>query len=353
MNTNRHESVKRLFWISIAFALLIVGSVNSGAAEGRLNIFIWSEYLPREVVEEFEKRNGCKVVVDVYEEAESMLAKVQAGSAYDIVVPPDYLVAAMVKQNLLAPVRMTNIPNIKNLDAKFRSPPFDPENRFTVAYQWGTVGIYARKKAGEQLDESWGLFFDAKKQPGPIVLIDSMRDLIGAGLKYREESLNSTDTKQLKEVRDLLVDAKKRSVGFAASVAGKNKVLDKSARAAIVYSGEGGRGMVEDKETYYFIPKEGSQIWVDNLVILAKAPHRDLAEMFINFVLEPEIGAKISNFTQFTTPNAAAKKMIDPELLKNPAIYPSEETLKKLEFLKDLGRDTKLYDQVWTSVKSR
>ena len=111
--------------------------------------------------------------------------------------------------------------------------------------------------------------------------------------------------------------------------------------------------MAEDKETYYFIPKEGSQIWVDNVVILAKAPQRDLAEKFLNYVLEPEIGAKISNFTQFTTPNAAAKKLIDPELLKNPAIYPSEEALKKLEFLKDLGRDTKLYDQVWTSVKSR
>ena len=333
--------------------LLIAGMLNVGAAEERLNIFIWSEYLPGGVVEEFEKRHACKVVVDVYEDAESMLAKVQAGSAYDIVVPSDYLVAAMVKQNLLAPLRMTNIPNIKNLDPKFRSPPFDPENKFTVAYQWGTVGIFTRKKEGEDLQESWGLFFDAKEQPGPIVLIDSMRDLIGAALKFRGQSLNSTDTSRLKEVRDLLVDAKKRSVGFAASVAGKNKVLDKSARAAIVYSGEGGRGMAEDKETYYFIPKEGSQIWVDNLVILAKAPHRDLAEKFINFVLEPEIGAKISNYTQFTTPNAAAKKLIDPELLKNPAVYPSEETLKKLEFLKDLGRDTKLYDQVWTSVKSR
>jgi spermidine/putrescine transport system substrate-binding protein len=333
--------------------LLACAMVSIGAAEQRLNLFIWSEYLPQEVAEEFEKRFGCKLVIDVYEDAESMLAKVQGGGGYDLVVPPDYLVAAMVKEQLLAPLRLTNISNIKNLDAKFRSPPFDPENKYTVAYQWGTVGIYARRKAGEALEESWSLFFDPKKQPGPIVLIDSMRDLIGAALKYRGQSLNSTDRTQLKEVREVLVDAKTRSVGFASSVAGKNKVLDKSARAAIVYSGEAGRGMEADKETYYFIPREGSQIWVDNLVVLAKAPHRDLAEKFINFVLEPEIGAKISNYTQFTTPNAAAKKLIDPELLKNEAIYPSEETLKKLAFLKDLGRDTKLYDQLWTSIKSR
>ena len=342
------------FWNCLAqvvFCCAIVFSVS--AAEQRLNLFIWSEYLPQEVVAEFEKRFACNLVIDVYEDAESMLAKVQGGGAYDIVVPPDYMVAAMVKEELLAPLRLTNIYNLKNLDPKFRSPPFDPENKYTVAYQWGTVGVYARRKDGETLDESWSLFFDPKKQLGPFVLIDSMRDLIGAGLKYRGHSLNSTDPRQLKDVRDLLVAAKKRSAGFASSVAGKNKVLEKGARAAIVYSGEAARGMQQDKETYYFIPKEGSQIWVDNLVVLAKAPHRDLAEKFINFVLESEIGAKISNYTQFTTPNAAARRFVDPELLKIEAIYPTEQTLKKLEFLKDLGRDTKLYDQLWTSIKSR
>jgi spermidine/putrescine transport system substrate-binding protein len=337
----------------IARLLLVtcLAMLSVSAAQEQLNLFIWSEYLSPEVARDFEKRFGCKLVIDVYEDAESMLAKVQGGGGYDLVVPPDYLVAAMVKEKLLAPLRLTNISNIKNLEAKFRNPPFDPENKYTVAYQWGTVGIYVRKKEGETLEESWSLFFDPKKQPGPIVLIDSMRDLIGAALKFRGQSLNTTEIDELKEVRSLLVDAKKRSVGFAASVAGKNKVLDKSARAAIVYSGEAARGMAEDKETYYFIPKEGSQIWVDNLAVLAKAPHRDLAEKFINFVLEPEVGSKISNFTQFTTPNAASKKWIDPELLKNEAIYPREGT--KLEFLKDLGRDTKLYDQLWTSIKSR
>lgn len=337
------------------FGFLFLLLVCSARGEDKLNLFIWSEYLPPEVVSQFEARFHCKVVIDLYEDAESMLAKVQGGGAsiYDIVVPPDYLVTAMIKQQLLAPLRMRELPNFKNLDPQFRDTPFDPGNKFTIPYQWGTVGVYARKAAdGKTLDPTWGLLFDPAKQPGQIVLIDSMRDLIGAALKYQGASLNTTQLADLKKVRETLLAAKKRSTGFAGSVAGKNRVLDRSAAAAIVYSGEGARGMSEDKETYYFIPKEGSQIWLDSLAILAQAPHRELAEKFLNFILEPEIGAKISNYTQFSTPNHAARSLIKPELLKNPAIYPDEKTMSKLEFLKDLGKETRVYDQLWTQIKA-
>jgi spermidine/putrescine transport system substrate-binding protein len=323
-------------------------------AQEKLNVFIYSEYLPPEVVSEFERRFQCKVVIDLYEDSEAMLAKIQSGGAalYDIVVPTDYVISAMVDQKLLAPLRLENIPNIKNLDSTFRNPPYDRDNKYSVAYQWGTLGIYARK-SGRPMPQSWSVIFDASKQPGDFVLLDSMRDTIGAALKYRGWQINSTVPEQLKAARDLIVEAKKRSVGFANTVGGMNKVLEKSARAAMVFSGEAARAIVTDPDTYYFIPKEGSEIWVDNLSILAQAAHRDLAEKFINFILEPEIGAKISNKYQFATPNAAAKKFIKPELLNNPVIYPSREMMKTLEFLKDLGRDTRLYDQLWTSIKSR
>lgn len=337
-----------------AIFILAISMVSASAAQ-KLNLFIWSEYIPAHVVEQFEKQFDCDLVVDVFEEAEAMLNKVQAGGAsiYDVVVVPDYLVPAFIKLNLAAPLRHVNIPNLQNLEPSFSNPPFDPFNKYTAAYQWGTVGIYARKTPGKELDQTWALLFDPKKQPGPIVLIDSMRDLIGAALKYRGHSYNSTDPAELKAARDLLITTKPRSAGFAASVGGKNKVLEKSAAAAIVYSGEGARGMTEDPETVYFIPKEGSQIWVDNMLVLARAPNRDLGEKFINFILEAKIGAEISNFTQFTTPNKAARPFIRKEMLENPAIYPSEETVKNLEFLQDLGRNTRLYDQVWTQVKSR
>ncbi len=324
-------------------------------AEETLSVFIPSGYLPPNLIQEFEKQFHCKTVVDLYEEPESMLAKLQSGGAglYDVLIPTDYTVPALIKQNLLAPLRHDRVPNIKKLDAKFLHQPFDPENNYTAAFQWGTVGIYARKKAGEALDESWGLFFDPKQKAGPVVLLDSMRDTIGAALKYKGYSFNSINPKELKVARELVIDSVNRSAVFANSPGAKTSVLNKSARASIVFSSEGVRGMVDDPETYYFIPREGAEYWIDNLAVMAGAKHRELAESFINFMLEPEINAKISNFAQSSTPNAESRWFIDPKWLNNPAVYPPPEIMNKLELLKDLGRDTRLYDQVWTSIKAR
>jgi len=320
-----------------------------------LNLYIWSEYIDPKVVAQFEQEFGAKVNLDVYEDAESMLAKIQGGGAslYDIVVPPDHLVPAMVKLKLLAPLERQRLPNFKNLDPKFVNPPYDPGNVYTVPYQWGTVGIFARTTPGQKVASTWGLLFDPKLQPESFVLIDSVRDLLGAALKYRGFSLNSTDPAQLKEARQLIQEAKRKSLSFEGSVAGKNRVLARAARAAIVYSGEGARGMKEDPATAYFVPDEGSQIWVDNLAITARAPHRELAEQFINFVLDAKIGAQISNFNQFSTPNQAALPLIRPEDLANPVIYPPKSVREKLEFLSDVGAKSRLYDEIWTQIKSR
>ena len=343
---------RRSVWIPI-LCLCFAHSVF--AQSNRLNLFIWSEYIDPQIVKQFEKEFGCKVTLDVYEDAESMLSKIQGGgvSLYDVVVPPDHIVPAMVKLKLLAPLRHENIPNLKNLDEKFAGPPYDRANQFTVAYQWGTVGVYLRRARNEPIEPTWGIFFDKKQQPGSFVLIDSVRDLLGAALKYKGHSLNSTDPAQLKEARDLILDAKRRCVGFDGSVGAKNKVLAKTTRAAIVYSGEAVRGTADDADTIYFIPREGSQIWLDNLAVPAKAPHRDQAEKFINFILDARIGAQLSNFTQFATPNRPARRFIKPENLNNPAIYPPPEVMAKLEFLEDLGASTRLYDEIWTQIKAR
>jgi spermidine/putrescine transport system substrate-binding protein len=320
-----------------------------------LRLFIWSEYIDPAVVADFEKANNCKVVIDLYEDSGPMLSKIQAlnGGTFDVVVPTDYTIKTLVNLKLLSPLEKSAIPNIKNLDPKFLKAPFDPENKFTLPYQWGTMGIYARPSPGQKLEATWGLFFDPKKQPGPFYLIDTARDTIGAALRYKGFSANSTKPEELKAARDVVIAAKNRAAGFESSVGGKSKILNKSARAAIVYSGEAARGMTDDKETVYLIPKEGSEIWLDNLVILANAPNKTLAHKFINFCLDEKVAARISNFTQFSTPNAAARPHIDPALLNNPAIYPPEDVMKKLEFLNDLGPTQRLYDEIWTQIKSR
>jgi ABC-type spermidine/putrescine transport system permease subunit II/spermidine/putrescine-binding protein len=328
---------------------------RAAAPTNRLNLLMWSEYIDPKVVQDFEKRYRCKVTLDVFEDLESMMAKLQQGgsSLYDVITPSDYVVPVLLRLKLLQEIRHANVPNLANIEPRFASPPFDPGNRFTAPYQWGTVGIYLRKNAGQVFPRTWGLLFEAARQPGAFMLMDGIRETVGAALKYRGHSLNSTDRRELVEARDTLLEAKRRSAGFEGGVGGKNRVLARAVVAAMSYNGDAVRGMREDPETEFFVPEEGGEIWMDNMAIPVKAPHRDMAERFINYILEPETGARVSNFNQYATPNRASIRFINPKDVGNPAIYPSAAIMNKLEFLRDLGPDLKLYDEVWTQVKSK
>ena len=249
--------LKRFGWILAALCLLSISTV-SAAPKNKLNLFIWSEYIDPEIIKDFEAKYDCKVTVDLYEDNESLMAKLEGGgtSLYDVIVPSDYVVQVLVKRGLLQKLDKTQIPNMANIDEKFVSPPFDPGNLYTAPYQWGTVGIYLRRKPNQKFDESWSLLYEASKQPGRFIMIDSMRENISGVLRYMGHSVNETDPAILKKVRDVLLDTKKRAVGFDGGVGGKNKVLSKVADMAVVYNGDAVRGMGEDPETYYFVPKE-------------------------------------------------------------------------------------------------
>jgi spermidine/putrescine transport system substrate-binding protein len=335
--------------------LALLAGLTARAAKPGLNLFIWSEYIDPTVVADFEQQADCKVVIDLYEDEAAMMAKLQSGGGalYDVVVPPQNKVPALIKLGLLAPLRHERLPHRKNLEDRFRDPPYDRGNKYSVPYHWGTMGLFVRRTPGQPLPDSWGFLFDPRQQPGAFVLIDSARDLLGAALKFRGHGFNSTDPAQIKEARDLILAAKARSLAFDGSVGARTKVLAKSARAAIVYSPEGARGMAEDPDTAYVIPREGSQIWQDNLVILARAPHRDLAERFIDFLLVGEVAARNARYTKGATPNQAAQALLTAEERLNPAIHPPEDVKAKLEFLDDLGAKSRLYDEAWTQIKAR
>lgn len=341
-------------------AVLVLGTAaflwtRASAPKHRLNVLMWSEYIDPKIVQDFEKRFDCKVTLDVFEDLESMMAKLQQGgsSLYDVITPSDYVVPVLLRLKLLQEIRRENVPNLANIDPRFSGPPFDPGNRYTAPYQWGTVGIYLRRQPGRQFARTWGLLFDPALAPGSFMLMDGIRETIGAALKYRGHSLNSTDRGELVRARDTLLEAKRRSAGFEGGVGGKNRVLARGVTAAMSYNGDAVRGMRDDPETEFFVPEEGGEIWMDNMAIPIAAPHREMAERFLNYILEPETGARVSNFNQYATPNRASMRFINPKDLGNPAIYPSPAIMEKLEFLRDLGADLKLYDEVWTQVKSR
>lgn len=324
---------------------------GGGALEKELNVYNWSDYIAENTVADFEQEFGVKVTYDVYENNEEMLAKIQAGaSGYDIVVPTDYMVTIMRGEGLLAELDHANLPNLKSLDPLFVNPPYDPGNRYSVAYQWGTTGYAYRGDKVTAGTDSWGLLFDPKLR-GKITMLDDSREVINAALKYLGFSLNSTNPAELAKAKTLLINQKKLLKAYISAPV-KSSLISGDVWAAQLWSGDTFQAQAENDKIQYTIPKEGCTIWTDNLCVLKSAAHKRAAEAFINYVLRPDVGAAVSNFVQYGSPNAAAMPLIDEAARTNPAIYPPPDVLPRLEFSKDLGEATQLWDQTWTEIKA-
>jgi spermidine/putrescine transport system substrate-binding protein len=341
----------------IKYLVILLGVLLAGCGQSKqkIHVFIWPDYIDPQAVADFEREFDCQVTMDFYEDIGTMQTKLAAGGAsvYDIVVPGHMTLPGLIQRGLVAPIRPENIPNLRNIDPQFLNPKFDPGNRHSVPYLWGTSGIYVRAPKGQPVEDTWGLIFDPAKQPGPFLLLEDYRLCIGAALQYKGYRINTTNPKELAEARELLLEAKKRSLGFSTSFATKGRVLGKDAALATAYNNDAMRGVGEDAETRYFVPREGSGIWLDTLSIPANAPHRDLAEKFINFMLDAKVAARIADFTRTATPNKAALEFINPEDRSNPGIYPAAEIMARLEYALDLGEANKLYDEIWTQIKAK
>ncbi len=329
----------------------------SSPAGGELTIFIWSEYMDPEVISDFEKKYDVKVRLDYYESNEEMVAKLQSGGLghYDLIVPSTYIIPSLINLKLIEALNHELLPNLKNLDPAFTQLACDPGNKFSVPYQWGTSGLAVRHKDGATLKNSWGLLFEPADEIGSFIIFDTARDALASALKFLGYSLNSTDPKEIEAAARLLVEAKKRPtfLGFDGGVAGLNKVMSGIASVAQVYSGETIRAHDEDPDVHYVIPAEGCEIWTDLLAIVSRAPNLANAHLFINYVLDAQVGAKLATYNRYATPNAAAKAFVPPEDLNNPAMYPDAALMKNMEYIEDLGAANRLYDEAWTMIKTQ
>jgi len=323
--------------------------------EATLYLLNWADYIPEELVQKFERETGAKVVLDTFESPEAMLAKLKAGAdrEFSLVVAPDYYVLQMAREGLIAPLDKGKLKNLANLDPFFQDPPYDPGLQYSVPYLWGTTGLAYREDLVRGPVDSYAVLFDPEAQVGPFLLLDEMRETIGAALKYLGYSVNTTDLEALEKAKDLLIAAKARSVGFAGGVEALNRILGGDAAVALAYSGDVLQVRQEDERLRYVIPKEGGTLWTDAMVILARGPAQDLAYRFIDFLLRPENAAELAQYTQYATPVAAAIPLLPEEMRQDPAVFPPEEVRARLEYLKDLGPDIVLYDRVWTEVKAR
>lgn len=217
--------------------LLTAMLLGCGRPKQTLNVLIWTDYIDPKVVSDFEKQFDCKVVFDYFDNDAIVIPKLAAGgvSAYDIVCMGNHIIPALVNQKLLAPLRHENLSNFKNLASDFINLDFDPGNRYSIPYQWVTTGICVRKPPNTVLDESWALIFDPERQPGPFLLVDEMKSSLGAALRYKGYSVNSTNLAELTQARDLLIETKKRSLGFHLGTGSRNQVLTRVATLAMAW----------------------------------------------------------------------------------------------------------------------
>ena len=316
----------------------------------------WSEYIDPEIYDLFEKETGIKVVEDNFSSNEELLAKLQGGATgYALIVPSDYTVKVMIDENMLAPLDQDKIPNLKNLAERFRNLYYDPGNKYCVPYQWGTTGIGYLDGEVEK-PESWSVFFNPDTNApyyGRMTMLDDAREAFAAALIYLGYDINTTDEKQLEEAKEALIRAKAALAGYDSDTY-EDLLASGENLMAHGWNGDFLQAQEENENIAYTIPKEGGVIWVDNVCIPATvSPEEKLAaEMFLNFILRPDIGAKISEYNYYATPNEAAEANLPADFLSDPAVYPPQEVLTRLQFIKPVGEAEALYQRMWDEVKA-
>jgi spermidine/putrescine transport system permease protein len=338
--------------IAIAFiGLFALGGGNLQTNERQLNLYIWSNYASPEMLAKFEQRYQVKVRVDIYDSNEALLAKLQTGVVdYDLVVPSDYMISVLLKQQLLRPLDKTQLVNLSNVDRRFLGLPFDPQNQYSVPYTWGTTGIGYRKDKITVAPQSWRVLWDERYRDH-ISMLDDMREVFAAALKQQGASLNATNPSEIAAAAALL-KAQKPLVKTYDSGAFAELLISGDVWLAHGFSGQIGKAMLENPNIGYVIPAEGYTVWTDSICIPRTAPHPELAMLFINYLLEPEVSGQNTNKTGYATPNLAARQFIRPELLANPALFPPDESLRNYEFVRDIGESVEIYDRYWTEIKS-
>jgi len=328
-----------------------------GEVDGDLAIYNWTEYMDPELKDAFAAEYGVEVTESNYDSNEQMQPIINAGgSGYDFIVPSDYMVGIMIDLGDLQPLNKDAIPNLSNLADEFASGlPYDPEGTYSAAYQWGTTGLGVDLAVtGEDVPQTWGLLFDADLaaeyglEGQYATMLNDSRESMGAALKYLGYSLNSADEDQIAEAQELISETKDRLLAFDSDQYDELLVTGDAA----VTHGYSGNFLfqffdADDPAQYtYFVPEEGGTRWIDNMAIPHDAPHPCTAHTFINFLLDAERGAQLTNWNYYASPNDAATPFIDAEVLEDPIVYPTDTS--KLEEIEDIG--STLIDDAFTAA---
>ena len=340
-------------------------SAASGSADGgELYVYNWGEYIDEDVISQFEEETGITVVYDLFETNEEMYPVIEAGAVnYDVVCPSDYMIQKMRENDLLAELNFDNIPNIDQIDPAYMemSQAFDPENKYSVPYCWGTVGILYNTRLLEELGvpapTKWADLWD-ERLSGEILMQDSVRDAFMVALKKDGYSMNSESKDELEQAKQELIDQKPLVQAYVIDQV-RDKMIGGEAAVGVIYSGEmlyiqdevANLGL--DYDLKYVIPEEGTNLWLDSWVIPKNAKNKENAEKWIDFMCRPEIAKANFEYITYPTPNKGAFELLDEDMQNNKAVFPDIDSLKDSEVYKYLGDDTDaIYNELWKEVKA-
>lgn len=337
-----------LLSIITATSLVLAGSAS---ATGELHIYNWGNYTNPEMIKKFEAANDVKVTLDSYDSNETMLAKVeQGGSGYDVVVPGDYMIAIMLKKDLLEKVMPNQMSNFKNMDPKWVDVYWDKGRNYSIPYQWGTTSFQVDTTVYKGDINTLKLIYDPPKElQGRINMLNDMNDVINAGLRYLDYPRCNSNKAQLKELNALLLSAKKhwRTMDYSTI----EKLTSKDVDLSQNWNGAAMRARAQRPELQYAYPKEGFTGWMDNVAVLKGAPNVENAKLFMNFMMDPENAAMTSNFARYANGVMGSEKYMEAEMKSAPEII-IPASAPAPEFVPPCDQDVvALYTKIWTNLK--
>ena len=354
----KHSKIRK-YAVAFASIAILVGGIwfgitgKAGNYTQEVYVYNWGEYLEPEVITMFEKETGIKVHYEEFETNEEMYTIVATGArTYDVVCPSDYMIQKMLENDLLQEVDFDNISTAGNIGSQYydRAKGFDPENKYCVPYCWGTVGIMYNKKMVDEPVTSWDILWD-EKYSGSILMQNSVRDAYCVALSKLGYSINTLNENELEEATKLLVDQKPLVQAYVVDQV-RDKMIKNAAALGVIYSGEAIYMQRENPDLEYVVPDEGSNVWIDGWVILKDAENKEAAEKWIEFLCRPDIALMNFDYITYSTPNEAARELIEDEDIKNSIIaFPDNTILERCEVYNYLGSEgDDLYDSYWTRV---
>jgi spermidine/putrescine transport system substrate-binding protein len=342
--------------LSLGVILLLVASVLLGGCgrdpQNTITVYNWGDYIDKSILESFEEEHGIKVIYEEFATNEDMYIKLKAGgSNYDVAVPSDYMIKRMIDEDMLHKIDLANVPNYKYIGDRFKDLGFDPNNEYSVPYMWGTVGIIYNKTMVDDPVDSWEILWD-EKYADQILMLDSQRDSIGITLKMLGYSLNTKNINELEEAKAKLMEQKPNVLAYVGDEV-KDKMIGGEAALAVVWSGDAVYMKRENPDLEYVIPKEGSNIWFDSMVIPKTSKNKEAAELFINYLCDPEIAYLNADYIGYSTPHTEAIKELPEEITNDKTLYPGPDDLSNSEVFEDLADFLPEYDRIWTEVLAK